>query len=149
MSSSHAFDSKQQQRAVTLRYTPSPSTHTRARTHLPFIRQIFTCRSSAPLTIRGMLGWNAAQFTPRSWPYGTKVKIRHEVISGWGLDMHSSVYFTHTIGVLKKGHLQETVCRLLHKNPCVMGGGGGSVTTPAQPPPDKPLPLLQVLVKRS
>lgn len=35
-------------------------------THSPFMRQIFTCRSSAPDTIRGIVGWKAAQFTPRS-----------------------------------------------------------------------------------
>lgn len=35
---------------------------------LPFILQILTCLSSAPDTMRGMLGWKAAQLTPRSWP---------------------------------------------------------------------------------
>ncbi len=37
--------------------------------HIPFILQILTWRSSAPDTMRGMLGWKAAQFTPRSWPW--------------------------------------------------------------------------------
>ena len=36
-----------------------------------FMRQSFTCLSSAPLTMSGRLGWNAAQFTPRSWPSRT------------------------------------------------------------------------------
>ena len=36
-----------------------------------FIRHSFTCRSSAPDTTSGRVGWNAAQFTPRSWPSST------------------------------------------------------------------------------
>lgn len=42
--------------------------------HSPFIRQIFTWRSSAPDTMSGIVGWNAAQLTPRSWPC-TKKKV--------------------------------------------------------------------------
>lgn len=44
----------------------------------PFILQIFTCRSSAPDTMRGMLGWKAAQFTPRSWPWMQKIIIKNK-----------------------------------------------------------------------
>lgn len=43
--------------------------------HLPFILQILTCLSSAPDTMRGMLGWKAAQLTPRSWPWTQKDKV--------------------------------------------------------------------------
>ena len=42
--------------------------------HSPFIRQIFTWRSSAPDTMSGIVGWNAAQLTPRSWPCTKKKK---------------------------------------------------------------------------
>lgn len=44
-------------------------THFSVWEHVPFILQILTWRSSAPDTMRGMLGWKAAQFTPRSWPW--------------------------------------------------------------------------------
>ena len=40
-------------------------------TLLSFILQSLICRSSAPDTIRGMVGWKDAQFTPRSWPSRT------------------------------------------------------------------------------
>eukprot|EP00001_Collodictyon_triciliatum_P154571 27054_3 len=36
-----------------------------------FMRQSLICLSSAPEMIRGMVGWNEAQFTPRSWPSRT------------------------------------------------------------------------------
>jgi len=38
---------------------------------LPFILHSFTCRSSAPETMSGKVGWNEAQLTPRSWPSRT------------------------------------------------------------------------------
>ena len=38
---------------------------------LPFILQSLTCRSSAPETMRGRVGWKAAQLTPLSWPSRT------------------------------------------------------------------------------
>jgi hypothetical protein len=37
----------------------------------PFIRQSLACRSSAAEMMSGWVGWNAAQFTPRSWPSNT------------------------------------------------------------------------------
>lgn len=67
------------------------------RIHLPFIRQIFTCRSSAPDTISGIVGWKAAQFTPRSWPY--KAKRKQSLEAGYWLN------------VISKGKMKWQDCR--------------------------------------
>mmetsp|Transcript_70923 Transcript_70923/g.114372 ORF Transcript_70923/g.114372 Transcript_70923/m.114372 type:complete len:201 (-) Transcript_70923:476-1078(-) len=44
-----------------------------------FILQSLIRRSSAPETIRGSVGWKAAQFTPRSWPSKTYLTTASEV----------------------------------------------------------------------
>lgn len=51
-------------------------THFSVQEHVPFILQILTWRSSAPDTMRGMLGWKAAQFTPRSWPWDQSKRMQ-------------------------------------------------------------------------
>ena len=39
--------------------------------HTPFMRHSLTCRSSAPETMRGRVGWKLAQLTPLSCPSST------------------------------------------------------------------------------